>query len=63
MQQLCDAGLSSVTKTSLVGVLMKMTSPYIYIYIYISKSLESIDGELIPWGCGMVVKDIPMSNL
>ena len=34
-----------------------MTSPNI------SKSLESIADELIPWGCGMVVKDISMSSL
>jgi len=36
---------------------MKATSPYL------CKVLESIDDELIPWGCGVVIKDIPMSSL
>ena len=56
VQQLHNAGLSTVTKTLLVGVLMKSTSPYI------CKCLESIDNELVPWGCGMVITDTPMSS-
>ena len=56
VQQLHNAGLSTVTKTLLVGVLMKSTSPYI------CKCLESIDNELVPWGCGMVITDTPISS-
>ena len=41
VQQLHNAGLNTVTKTLLVGVLMKSTSPYI------CKCLESIDNELV----------------
>jgi len=44
VQQLQDAGLSSVMKALIVCVLMKATSPYI------CKILECIDDELIPLG-------------
>ena len=56
VQQLQNAGLSNVTKTLLVGVLMKTTSQYV------DKCLESVDNDIIPWGCGMVIRDVPMSN-
>jgi len=57
IQQLKDAGLNTVTKTLLVGVLMKTSSQYV------DKCLESVDDDTIPWGCGMVIKDVPMSSL
>jgi len=29
---------------------------------YVDKCLESVDNDIIPWGCGMVIRDVPMSN-
>lgn len=29
---------------------------------YITNCLEYVDADLIPWGCGMVIKGINMSN-
>ena len=56
VQQLQNGGLTGITKTLLVGILMKTKSEYI------CKCLESIDEECIPWGCGTVVKDMHMSS-
>ena len=56
LQQLQNAGLNGITKTLLVGVLMKVSSQYII------KCLECIDADSIPWGCGTVVKGVNMSS-
>ena len=56
LQQLQNAGLNGITKTLLVGVLMKVCSQYV------TKCLEFIDEESIPWGCGTVIKGVNMSN-
>ena len=56
LQQLQNAGINRITKTLLVGVLMKVSSQYII------KCLECIDVDSIPWGCGTVVKGVNMSS-
>jgi len=56
LQQLQNAGLNGITKTLLVGVLMKVCRQYI------TKCLECVDAEAIPWGRGIVVKGVNMSN-
>ena len=56
LQQLQNAGLNGITKTLLVGVLMKACSQYV------TKCLEFVDDESIPWGCDTVIKGVNMSN-
>ena len=56
LQQLQNVGLNGITKTLLVGVLMKVSSQYI------TKCFESIDADSIPWGCGTVIKGVNMSS-
>jgi len=56
LQQLQNAGLNGITKTLLVGVLMKVSTQYI------TSCLEHIDADSIPWGCGSVIKGVNMSN-
>ena len=53
LQQLQNAGLNGITKTLLVGVLMKVSSQYI------TKCLECIDADS---GCGTVIKGVNMSS-
>ena len=55
LQQLQNAGLNAITKPLLVGVLMEVCSQYV------TKCLEFIDDESIPWGCGTVINGVNMS--
>jgi len=56
LQQLQNARLNGVTKTLLVGVLMKVPTQYI------TSCLENVDADSVPWGCGTVIKGVNMSS-
>jgi len=56
LQQLQNVGLNGITKTLLVGVLMKVSTQYI------TSCLENVDADSVPWGCGTVIEGVNMSS-
>ena len=56
VKDLRAADINSVTKTLLIGVMMRTTSKYV------GGHKEIVDKTNIPWGSGLTVNDIQMTS-